>query len=300
MSEPGLAKSGYRGASYNTCPATGQIEYISDFHDLTVDIFAGDFAGQAPCGVLTGFTQPAGLFVRSGNLYVSDDLGEEVFAFHRGATTPFTTYRDRHCGGDRELDVAVSDDGFLYATSLGQMETCQGSISVWNRASGKLVGNYPLLNPTYPEYLTIQTNGTLYVVDSPLLLVSTCKKGQCGTFKEAVAGALVYNGVRSIDNDINLVFAEAYSPGGSLITYTLPKLNDGPTGVCQFDLNSPNSIAFNASEHHVFVTDPVLGIASEQKYPRDGGHGGACGVIGTVETTGRLPVGIAVDPPEPN
>ena len=293
-------KSGYRGASFNSCPAKGQIEYVSDFHDLTVSIFAGDFAGQSPCGILTGFTQPAGLFVRSGNLYVADDLGQKVFAFHRGASAPFMTYHDPNCGGERELAVAISNDGFLYAASLGQMQTCLGSISAWNRSSGALIGNYPFPNQSYPRFLSFQMNGTLYADDTSRLFVTTCSNGRCGTFEDTGTAGSLHNGVRSIHNDADIVLAEAYSPGGKLDTFTLPDFDEGPTGVCQFDLNSPLSIALNSSEHHVFVTDPVLGVASEQKYPSGGGNGGPCGVIGTVETTGRLPVGIAVDPPEPN
>src|SRR5579862_4911784 len=84
----------YRGSSFNACPSKGPIEYVSDFHDLTISIFAGDFASQSPCGVLTGFVQPAGLLVRSGNLYVADDAGQKILAFHRGAIAPFMTYTD--------------------------------------------------------------------------------------------------------------------------------------------------------------------------------------------------------------
>src|ERR1700719_4617471 len=45
------ARPGYRGASFNSCPATGLIVYVSDSGDNTVNIFAGHLAGQAACGI---------------------------------------------------------------------------------------------------------------------------------------------------------------------------------------------------------------------------------------------------------
>ena len=45
-------EAGYNGASYNACPATGLLVYVSDDNDSTVNIFSGDLSGQAPCGII--------------------------------------------------------------------------------------------------------------------------------------------------------------------------------------------------------------------------------------------------------
>src|ERR1700688_2804574 len=36
--------------SHDSCPATGPIKYVADFVFNVVNIYAGKFAGQAPCG----------------------------------------------------------------------------------------------------------------------------------------------------------------------------------------------------------------------------------------------------------
>src|SRR5471030_618860 len=70
------ARAGYHGASFNACPATGILVYVSDAADNTVNIFAGNLAGQSACGILTGFVEPQGLAVHDDNLYVANTVGD--------------------------------------------------------------------------------------------------------------------------------------------------------------------------------------------------------------------------------
>ena len=41
-------------ASFDSCPATGPITYISDYNNNVINIFAGTFKGQAACGAISG------------------------------------------------------------------------------------------------------------------------------------------------------------------------------------------------------------------------------------------------------
>ena len=82
-------RPGYRGASFNSCPATGLLVYVSDAGDNTVTMFAGPLAGQAACGILTGFVEPQGLTVHNDALYVANKVCDSsgtfgnIEAFHR-------------------------------------------------------------------------------------------------------------------------------------------------------------------------------------------------------------------------
>jgi len=79
------------GPSRYSCPATGPLKYVSDGRDHAIDVFAGRFAGQAPCAqlALSSLQNPQGLFVNPGthDLYVANTGAGDVIVFHRGETT---------------------------------------------------------------------------------------------------------------------------------------------------------------------------------------------------------------------
>ena len=85
-------------ASFDACPVTGTIEYISDFSNNVINIYKGRFAGQAPCGQISssGMVNPQGMFVKASthDLYVANTGGHDIFVFHRGARRPFKSYTD--------------------------------------------------------------------------------------------------------------------------------------------------------------------------------------------------------------
>src|SRR5207302_5275316 len=67
------SQSEHHFVSYDSCPATGPIEYVSDAHNSVIFIYKGKFAGQVPCGQITSdLRTPYGLYVQrpSHDLYV--------------------------------------------------------------------------------------------------------------------------------------------------------------------------------------------------------------------------------------
>jgi hypothetical protein len=285
---------GYHGASFNTCPATGLIEYVSLPGDGTVNIFAGNFKGQAACGIITGFGMPLDIIVKSGTLYVPDINGSQtegnVKAFHRGGTAPFMTYSDP-CGFP--FSVAVSDDGYVFATNraLG----CGASLSVWKKSTGALVHDYPEPSDwNNGAFLTIQKDDTLYI-DSAAnrMWTSKCVKGVCGSFTN-LAQTPGDGAIRSIDGE-HVVMANSGS--ATALTFTPPNFSS-PTGSCSFGLNpDTDAIAVNFAQSHIYAMGWFTGTASEFKYPVGGGNGGPCVLIGTVSTSSTYVWGIAVDRP---
>lgn len=293
-------KAGYHGASFDTCPPTGLLVYVSDDNDDSVNIFAGDLAGQAPCGIISGSTHPEALTVKSGILYVPyGPPFPGVKAFQRGDTTPFKVYRDQTCGDEVPGDATVSDDGYVYATNFFGHDCTSGSISVWKKSTGAFLGNYPNADGQPAENLTIQKDGTVYFDDdAPSLWVGKCVKGVCGSFSNTGAIFQAPGGIRSVGDEHIVLDDPGGSNGGRVLTYSPPSFGS-PSGSCSFGGHAPDEIDLNFSQHHIFVVDTFRGLVSEFKYPAGGGHSHPCVLIGRVRTSGGDPVGVAVDRPEP-
>ncbi len=291
-----IFRAGYHGAGFNTCPATGLLVYASDQTDGTVNIFAGHLAGQAPCGILTGFNSAAGLMVSSGNLYVPKAPPfPDVEAFHRGGTSPFKTYFDATCGDEVPGDVTVSDDGYVIASNIFGRTCSSGSISVWKKSSGALVANYQNANGQAIYYLTIQKDGTLYYGDgTPGLWVGKCVAGVCTSFTNTGAVFGIPGGVRSVSGEHVVLIDQL---GRHVLTYAPPSFGT-PSGTCTIGSGDPVGMDLNHKETRIFVADAHFGVAKEFKYPSGGGNGQACTHVGSVTTSGGSPIGVAVDPPE--
>lgn len=293
-------KAGYHGASFNTCPPTGLLVYVSDDNDNSINIFAGDLAGQAPCGILSGTTHPQALTVKSGILYVPyGPPFPNLKAFRRGDTTPFIVYRDQTCDDEVPGDATVSSDGYVLAANYFGRDCSSGSISVWKKSTGGFVGNYPNADGHSSHHITIQKDGTVYFDDdAPSLWVGKCAKGVCGSFSNTGAIFQAPGGLRSVGDEHVVLDDPGGSNGGRALTYSPPSFSS-PSGSCSFGGHSASEFDFNFTQHHMFVADSFRGLVSEFKYPAGGGHGHPCVLIGTVTTSGGYPAGVAVDKPEP-
>src|SRR5579862_156533 len=116
------------------CPAQGDIEYVSDYNNNVINVYAGRFHRQAPCGQLTDRVfGPWGMYVQPSthDLYVANDLHHDVIVFHRGHLTPYNTYTDPTL--QDPTDVTVADDGTVIASNLDQIHFSgeHGSLSTW-------------------------------------------------------------------------------------------------------------------------------------------------------------------------
>jgi hypothetical protein len=286
--------AGRHYASFDACPSSGTIEYISDYSNNVVNIYKGKFAGQAPCGQIAGLSHPQGMFVKgsSHELFVANTGANNVLAFHRGATSPFKTFTDP--GVQNPDDVTVARDGTVIAANIFQpMGHEQGSISTWH-SNGTFVGNFPMPNSFEGLFVTVQKNGTLYYSDvdftsgAGLLWTGSCPLGACGTFTSTGATTAFPGGLRSADGEDVVQVDQNAAGGGALITY-----ESFPTGVsCAIGAGDPDGMDLNKSQHHVFYADALNNAGGEISYP-------SCAAIGTVPgNAGGLPIGAAVDAPE--
>jgi hypothetical protein len=292
-----VRKAGYHGSSFNSCPTFGHLEYVSDAGDNTVNIFAGKFAGQAPCGIITGFLDPQGMIVRNQNLFVANTGGGDVEAFHRGATSPYRTYTDPTCGGEFPSDVTVSGDNTVLAADIMSNSCSGGAISSWRKSTGRLIGNFPNSAGANTYFLTIQRNKNVYYDDNlPELAVGSCPAGICGPFSNTGASFNSPGGVRTYDleGEEAVVLDDQRGAGGGTATLYIPP-SFGGGAVCPLGGGDPVGIDLNFNLSTLFYAD-ADGSAVEFLFRDVGGL--RCAFEGRVTTSGGLPVGIAVDPPE--
>jgi hypothetical protein len=287
--------------SFNACPATGAIIYVSDASNGQVDIFKGSnlTVGQTPCGLLSGMAEPQGLDVHSGNLYVANTIGNgssgNVLAFHRGATTPFKTYTDTSCSGEYPADVTVSSDGTVIATDIISNGCSGGQISTWNKSTGALEGNFPAAAGANAFFLTVQKNGTVYYDDNFIQLNSlSCPHGACGAITTVSSGTFAFpGGIQSADaEDVVLDDQSANGGQGGLDTF-----ESFPSFATQCNMGSagdPVSFGLNKSTKHAFYADAVAFTVTEITY--NGSN--TCTLKGSAAMPGQ-PIGAAVDAPAP-
>jgi hypothetical protein len=272
---PATQQGGAQGRQFkvhDACPATGAIEYVSDGPNHVIYVYAGNFAGQAPCGQITvGLTFPAGLFVQTS----SHDL--------------YVAYEDP--SNQNVEDVAVAPDGTVLATNYHKRnKTERGSISTWigGPNGGTFVGNFPMQHSKDGYNITVRNNGIVYFSDVAHdcrgeLWKMRCPAGACGT-QTQIAGVLFeFPGGMQFDASDDLVAADQ---AGLVETFELPNPSPKTFPVT----GDPVGMALSESDHHLFVAVQRNNYAAEYSYP--GGK-----LIGTLPGMPfGLLYGIAFDP----
>jgi len=285
-------------ASFDSCPATGPIEYVSDASNGAVDIFAGKnfTSGETPCGLISGLSEPQGLAVWNHELYVANTTGLDILRYPRGATTPDLTYTDSSCSGEYPADVAIATDGTVLATDIMSNACSGGQISTWT-SGGTFVGNFPNANGANDYFLTVQKNGNVYFDDNTFsIYVGSCPAGVCGSFTSTGATMAFPGGLRSASGpkSEDLVLDDQSAAGGGALTTfeTFPN----SSWSCPLGASDPVSYGFNRTDHHAFYADAGNFVAGEVKW---NDSISVCPSVATVNMSGQ-PIGAAVDATGPD
>jgi len=276
------------------CPATGSLRYLSDVINNVINVYAGRFAEQKPCGQISanGFDGPVGMHVvvATHDLYVSNWRGGNILVFHRGQSVPFNTYTDP--SGQLPTDVTVAPDGTVVASN----ELCSLSTWIGGPHGGTFVGTFP--KPECREvgitYLAVGENGTLYYVNAKSgfyrasLWSVLCPGGNCGIPAQIPGARVDYFGEGVAVDSAESVLAvkqSEYGRNNKLATFNLP--NPNPT-IMDLAAGTPMGLAINEQDHLLFVADNTG--ASEYIYPSGK-------LLGTVPgNSGGAMGGIAIDP----
>jgi hypothetical protein len=262
-------------ASQYSCPANGRIIYVSDSNKNVINVYAGDFHGQAPCGKIgSGVHGPWGVRVdaASHDLFVANLGASNILAFHRGQTTPFNIYIDP-TGQQQPIDVTVAADGTVIASNQAEsVGTESGSISTWlpGPNGGTFVGNFPMTNDLQGGFLAVKNDGTIYFNDIDAtskrgaLWSLKCPAGACGA-QTRIAGIRFDNpGGMAFDSSGDLFVNDMHvRRDGTAKTFELP--NPAPA---TFRLHAmPLGLAIDESDHQWFMADWLGDFAAEYAYP---------------------------------
>jgi hypothetical protein len=280
-------------ASFYACSTTARLEYVSDAVNGAVDIFEGGFtAGQTPCGLITGLSEPQGLTVHQGKLYVANTTGLDILRFPRGSTTPDKTYTDSSCSGEYPADVTVDSHGYVFATDIISNGCSGGQISTF-KPSGTFLHNYPDANGANDYFLTVQKNDQVYFDNNTFsIYTASCPAGVCGAFTPTGATMAFPGGLRSATGEDVVLDDQSAAGGGALTTFeTFPT----SSASCPLGAGDPVSYDLNHSDKHAYYADALNVVAGEVKY-NDGGN--VCAPVATVAMPGQ-PIGVAVDAPGP-
>jgi hypothetical protein len=295
--KPNLASLhiGGQNVSYDSCPATGPIEYVSDAGNSIIDIYAGKLAGQAPCGqIASGLNKPQELYVKVDvhDLYVANMGGNNILVYHRGQTTPYNTYTDP--SAQLPEDVTVATDGTVIASNQANANNTEnGSLSTWigGPGGGTYVGNFPMTHRALDGISVItRKNCIIYFsvylenLHSDSFFMLSCLVGAFSTQTRIFVNFSVPGGME-FDNTGDLLAVD--ETRSRLCTFELPGAKPVTFPLAGGD---PRGMAIGGSDRHIFITELLNNYAAEYTYP-----GGT--LVGTVPgSPGATLQGIAYDP----
>jgi len=274
-------------ASFNSCPDSSAIVYISDDNNNVINIYTAPFAGQSPCGSLSDIDIAEGLFVDTNHdLYVANFLGDDVLVFKRGSTIHYNKYFDNLY--NFVMDVAKAPDGTIIAANFqNQNSGFTGSLSTWLSGpnGGTYVGNFPNAQYVDSYFVTVQQNGGVYFNTQSAIYATHCPFGECSAF-ESTGGSLTRPGGLRAGNGNGLVAVDQSL--SQLFTYKTYNTSPRPVSRCSIG-SYPIGIDFDTSHQHIFVTDTGSNEGIEYTYP-------GCALVGTVPGSSHgNPVGVAYD-----
>jgi hypothetical protein len=216
-----------------------------------------------------------------GNVYIATTPEQEVVVFPKGSPTASMELNDT---GEFPTDVAVALDGTVYVANSQNTSHGRGSVSVYVGGALKRIISDP----------NFQTVDSLAIDEHHLLIVcyqATSFSG-CDEFPNARGnGVTVISGLNTpggvkFDKNENIVVVDrspgtafVYPPGGGTPCNSIPLSG------------SPNYIAFDRSQAHLFYADSVNNDVVQETYP---GCAGSATVV-FMYNTGWTPTGVTVD-----
>ena len=290
----------YPRVGFLHCPPNGPLKYVSDGRNSVIYVYAGKFAGQAPCGQLTSWVfEPVGLYVNPSthDLYIASQGFDAIAVYHRGTTTPYNAYNDP--SGQMHYDVTVAKDGTVISSNLisGIGGPIRGSISTWRGGpnGGTFVGNFPITSPNeLGGFVTVNADGIVYFNDidgngKGALFTVSCPAGACGTQTQVAGVSFNFYGGMAFDATGDLIAVDLDRMGHNSMADTFELPNPSPV---TFPIaGEPFGLAINKRDRHLFVADLTADIASEYSYP----SGLLIGTVPPGIPGGQL-AGIAIDP----
>lgn len=277
--------------SFDSCPSTGMLIYAADFSLSVINIYEQNFT---LCGQIAGLTNPQGMTVFRGDLLVANTTANDVWRFHRGATTPWKVYTDPTNGPQFPVDVTVLRDGTVVASNIFS-QSAGGSLSTWHR-NGTLVGNFVPPDMLESFFVTNTDNTTVYGDgfdnnDVTAFWTMDCAGGACTGMTDLGEAMQAPGGV--VDTRSGDILASDQIDN-TADTFEMPDLTPAT-----FDwVANGDTDGIDATEHGgieaVYGADAIHNTVDCYAYKQSGVSPGQCGSISG--NSGGEMVAVAVDP----
>jgi hypothetical protein len=255
-----LPTAARRPAWISRAASRAKLLYLARYSYGDVKIY--DSRTLALVGDLTGFINPQGVALdKQSNLYVVDQGPNEVFVFHRGATTAFRTLTDPD---GIALEVVVAHDGTVYLSNEYSPSLGNGNVVVY--APGR---NTPTRKITNRDFSVVQDVGldssdNLYVTFDDKHLVGRVNEYLAGSFKGArLPIALSAVGGIEFDTANDLIVSDPTAPAVKVFARGSFSLKY-EFGTGQID---PDDVAMTYRAARAFVVDPFSGNTYEYALP---------------------------------
>ena len=255
------------------------VVYVTSY-DNSVYIYNQKHNGGAPCGQITGLTNPQGLFVdKRGNLWVAvagdcRSTFSSVLEFAPGGTTPIKTLQDP---AGPATDVAVDNkSGTVYVTDFfGYAQGCgsgdNGVVEVYAGDSTTPTATLSDPNMNYAFDDAIDNHGNLYVTF--LKLNGPTGSGRINEWMGGSGSAVdlgitlqAPGGIQTTKSGALLVCDQSaacgeFAPGSTTMTNLFATGTPGSFGV-----------ALDKREKHAWVENAGYGLLQRYKYPGPDAH----------------------------
>jgi len=255
------------------------VVYVTSY-DNSVYIYKQKHNGGAPCGQITGLTNPQGLFVDNhGNLWVAiagdcRNTFSSVLEFAPGGTMPIKTLQDP---AGPATDVAVDNkSGTVYVTDFfGYAQGCgsgnNGLVEVYAGGSTTPTSTLSDPNMNYAFNDAIDNHGNLYVTF--LKLNGPTGSGRINEWMGGGGSAVdlgitlqAPGGIQTTKGGALLVCDQSaacgeFAPGATTMTNLFATGTPGSFGV-----------ALDKREKHAWVENAAYGLLQRYKYPGPDAH----------------------------
>ncbi len=283
-----------------TCPSS--VVYVVSNYNTGVKIYDRAALDAGPCGSVTGFSLPQGLFVDSKRgLWVADAAAQKIYRFVPGTSGPVVTLSDPN--GTPSAVVVEPNSGSVYVTEYQNNNNPHTLVEVYANGSTTPTGSLSDPNARNGGYAAVDSAGNLYVT-----FMTQANRGQvdrwirgAGTpenleLKLISAGGIVTTGSGALAVcDTYHSRCGIYARGSTKISHVFGHMGHGSGGIeNKPPWLFPEALVLDRSEQRAYLTANTLSV---WRFPGPKSRPNHLAVEEIKVPDGGADEGIAVSPP---
>ncbi len=266
-----LGRSAYRSVALRydagTCPSS--VVYVVSDYDAAIKIYDRAALDAGPCGSVTGFSLPQGLFVDSKRgLWVADAAAQKIYRFVPGTRGPVVTLSDPN--GTPYAVAVEPSSGTVYVTEYKNNNDPHTLVEVYANGSTTPTGSLSDPNGRNGGYAAVDNAGNLYVTFMTQANTGQVDRwiGGAGTpedlgLKLVSAGGIVTTASGALAVcDTYHSRCGIYKRGSTKISHVFGHMGHGSGGI-ETDKPPwlfPEALALDRSEQRAYLTANTLSV----------------------------------------